>query len=178
MTDLVKIDDEVITTEDFVKLLRFTGAFDGLLEDIIKDKLTVHAAKKAGIKVTVQKDAADTFWDNTWGVAPFTFSSWGYRSFFTQWLQSFVSYNAQETRWNDSSQKKASRLVYKAAATADPVKRKSLAVAAQQLHWDDGGYIIPYFKQTLDGANKRVQGLVPHVFPALSWYRFWNYWLS
>ena len=49
MTDLVKIDDEVITIEDFVKLLRFTGAFDGLLEDIIKDKLTVHAAKKAGI---------------------------------------------------------------------------------------------------------------------------------
>ena len=38
MTDLVKIDDEVITTDDFVKLLRFTGVFDSLLEDIIKDK--------------------------------------------------------------------------------------------------------------------------------------------
>jgi len=52
MTDLLKIDDEVITTEDFVKLLRFTGTFDSILEDIIKDKLTVHAAKKAGITVT------------------------------------------------------------------------------------------------------------------------------
>lgn len=135
-------------------------------------------AKKAGVKVTVQKDPADTFWDNTWGVAPFTFSSWGYRSFFTQWLQSFVSYNAQETKWNDASQKKASRLVYKAAATADPKRRKALAVAAQQLQWDDGGYIIPYFKQTLDGATSRVQGVTPHVFPALSWYRFWNFWLS
>ena len=82
-------------------------------------------AKKAGVKVTIQQDPADTFWDNTWGVAPFTFSSWGYRTFFTQWLQSFVSYNAQETRWNDASQKKASRLVYKAAATGDPTRRKS-----------------------------------------------------
>jgi len=52
MTDLLKIDDEVITTEDFVKLLRFTGTFDSILEDIVKDKLTVHAAKKAGITIT------------------------------------------------------------------------------------------------------------------------------
>jgi len=52
MTDLLKIDEEVITTEDFVKLLRFTGAFDSLMEDIIRDKLTVHAAKKAGITIS------------------------------------------------------------------------------------------------------------------------------
>jgi len=52
MSDLVKIDDEVISTEDFVKLLRFTGVFDGLLEDVMKDKLTVHAAKQAGITIT------------------------------------------------------------------------------------------------------------------------------
>ena len=111
-------------------------------------------------------------------MAPFTFSSWGYRTFFTQWLQSFVSYNAQETRWNDASQKRASRLVYKAAATGDPTKRQELALAAQKLHWNDGGYIIPYFKQTIDGASKKVQGIEPHVFPALSWYRFWNFWFS
>ena len=48
MTDLVKIDDEVITTEDFVKLLKFTGQFETLMEDIVKDKLIVHAAKKTG----------------------------------------------------------------------------------------------------------------------------------
>jgi len=54
MTDLVRIDEEVINTEDFVRLLRFTGTFDSLLEDMIKDKLTVHAAKKAGITVTAE----------------------------------------------------------------------------------------------------------------------------
>jgi parvulin-like peptidyl-prolyl isomerase len=63
MTDLVKIDDEIITTEDFVKLLKFTGVFDGLLEDIVKDKLTVHAAKRAGISITPEdlQERADQF---------------------------------------------------------------------------------------------------------------------
>ena len=32
MTDLVKIDDEVISCEDFIKLLKFSGTFDGLAE--------------------------------------------------------------------------------------------------------------------------------------------------
>jgi parvulin-like peptidyl-prolyl isomerase len=63
MTDLVKIDEEIVTTEDFVKLLRFTGAFDNLLEDLVKDKLTVHAAKKAGITITAEElqERADQF---------------------------------------------------------------------------------------------------------------------
>jgi parvulin-like peptidyl-prolyl isomerase len=52
MTDLVKIDDEVITSEDFVKLLKFTGQFETLMEDITKDKLIVHAARKQGVEVT------------------------------------------------------------------------------------------------------------------------------
>ena len=51
MTDLVKIDDEVITTEDFVKLLKFTGQFETLMEDIVKDKLIVHAARRQGVDV-------------------------------------------------------------------------------------------------------------------------------
>ena len=66
----------------------------------------------------------------------------------------------------------------KAAATGDAARRKELAFAAQRLLWEDGGYIIPYFKQTVDGASKRVQGIEPHVFPSLSWYRFWNFWLA
>jgi hypothetical protein len=54
MTDLIKIDDEVISSDDFVKLLRFTGRFDELMEDIIKDKLTIHAARKQGIGYTAR----------------------------------------------------------------------------------------------------------------------------
>jgi parvulin-like peptidyl-prolyl isomerase len=55
MTDLVKIDDEVITSEDFVKLLKFSGRFDELMEDIVKDKLTIHAARKQGVTITPEE---------------------------------------------------------------------------------------------------------------------------
>jgi peptidylprolyl isomerase len=55
MTDLVKIDDEVITTEDFVKLLKFTGQFETLMEDIVKDKLVVHSARKQGVDITPEE---------------------------------------------------------------------------------------------------------------------------
>ena len=135
-------------------------------------------AKKAGVSVTVQTVPAATFWTNTWGVQPFTFSSWGYRPFFAQWLQSFYSFNAQETRWHDSSQRRASRAVYAAAATADKKKQQELTGEAQRLLWDDGGYIIPYFIQTIDAASKHVQGITPAVFPFLSWYHMWNFWLA
>jgi peptidylprolyl isomerase len=55
MKELLKIDDEVISTEGFVKLLKFTGRFDELMEDIVKDKLTVHAARKQGIEPTAEE---------------------------------------------------------------------------------------------------------------------------
>lgn len=55
MSDLLKIDDEVITADDFIKLLKFTGRFDELMEDIVKDKLTVHAARKQGVSVTPEE---------------------------------------------------------------------------------------------------------------------------
>lgn len=55
MTDLVRIDDEVITTEDFIKFLKFTGRYDDLIEDLVKDRLTIHAARKRGIAATTEE---------------------------------------------------------------------------------------------------------------------------
>ena len=52
MTDIVKIDDEIISADDFIKMLKLGGRFEGLLEDVVKERLTVHAAKRQGIKVT------------------------------------------------------------------------------------------------------------------------------
>jgi peptide/nickel transport system substrate-binding protein len=135
-------------------------------------------AKRAGVKLDVQTVPEATFWDTTYGHQPFTFSSWGYRGFFTQWLQSFVSFNKDETAWNSAKQKRASRLVYRAAATSNKARQKQYTLDAQRLHWEDGGYIIPYFIRPIDASTSRVNGITPHVFPFLSWYRMWNFWLS
>jgi peptidylprolyl isomerase len=54
MKKLVRINDEVITSDEFIKLLRLTGRFDSLMDEIVKQKLTVHAARLAGLKVSAE----------------------------------------------------------------------------------------------------------------------------
>ncbi|HJW56053.1 MAG TPA: peptidylprolyl isomerase [Burkholderiaceae bacterium] len=63
MTAIVQIDDEVISIEDFVRTLKLTGQFEGLIEQLVRDKLTARAAKKQGIPVSVQEiqERADQF---------------------------------------------------------------------------------------------------------------------
>lgn len=52
MTNLIRINDEIISSDSFVKLLKLSGRFDALIDDIVQEKLAVHSAKKLGIKVT------------------------------------------------------------------------------------------------------------------------------
>lgn len=63
MTAIVRIDDEVIGVDDFVRTLKLTGQFEGLIEQLVRDKLTVRAAKKAGVAVSPQEiqERADQF---------------------------------------------------------------------------------------------------------------------
>jgi len=52
MSDLVKIDDVVFSTEDLIKLLKLDGRFENLMEDVLRDKLAIQAAKKKGVVLT------------------------------------------------------------------------------------------------------------------------------
>lgn len=63
MQAIVRIDEEVIDIEEFVRILKLTGRFESLIEDIVRDKLAVHAAKKRGIPVTAAEiqERADQF---------------------------------------------------------------------------------------------------------------------
>jgi peptidylprolyl isomerase len=63
MTAIVRIDDEVIGIEDFVRTLKLTGQFESLIEQLVRDKLTVRAAKKQGIPVSPEEiqERADQF---------------------------------------------------------------------------------------------------------------------
>lgn len=63
MTGLVKIDDEVVSTEHFIKYLKLSGQFDKLVDEFIQDKLTVLAAQKQGIEVSAEaiQKRADQF---------------------------------------------------------------------------------------------------------------------
>lgn len=63
MTAIVRIDDEELGIEEFVRILKLTGRFETLLDEIVRDKLAVHAAKKQGIAVTAAEiqERADQF---------------------------------------------------------------------------------------------------------------------
>lgn len=63
MAAIVRIDDEVIDTEDFVRTLKLTGQFESLVEQLVRDKLTVRAARRQGIRVAPEEiqERADQF---------------------------------------------------------------------------------------------------------------------
>jgi peptide/nickel transport system substrate-binding protein len=170
-----------------VSLLKAAGqdktAFDlhtsAVQSELVPQALVLaEGAKNAGVTINVTTDPADSFWDKTYGHVPFSFSSYGYRPFFAQWLNSFAAYNSYETKWDNDASKQATKLVYKAAATFDAKKRKEIAFQAQKLLWDDGGYIVAFFKEPIDGLSPKVKGLKPYAFPFLGWYHFWDAWLA
>ena len=55
MADLVRINQEVITTESLIKHLKLNGQYDSIIEDLVREKLTVQVAKKSGIVVSDQE---------------------------------------------------------------------------------------------------------------------------
>jgi parvulin-like peptidyl-prolyl isomerase len=63
MNPLVKVDGQAITVSDFVRILKLSGQFDALIEQIVRDHLTVQAAKKVGVRVSEQdiQERADQF---------------------------------------------------------------------------------------------------------------------
>jgi peptidylprolyl isomerase len=63
MAGIVRIDDEVIDTDYFIRTLKLTGQFEGLVEQLVREKLTVLAAKKQGLPVAPEEiqERADQF---------------------------------------------------------------------------------------------------------------------
>jgi peptidylprolyl isomerase len=63
MAGIVRIDDEIITTDDFIRILKLTGQFEGLVEQMVRDRLAVHAAKQSGLAISGEQiqERADQF---------------------------------------------------------------------------------------------------------------------
>jgi peptidylprolyl isomerase len=55
MTELVRINEEIITADDLVKVLKLSGRFDSIIEEIVREKITVHVARKSGIEISVEE---------------------------------------------------------------------------------------------------------------------------
>jgi peptidylprolyl isomerase len=51
MSAILKIDGDVIDVAEFMRTLRLTGQYDGLVEQLVRERLAVRGARKHGIQV-------------------------------------------------------------------------------------------------------------------------------
>ena len=118
-------------------------------------------AAKAGIKMDVKKEPADGFWDNVWLKGAFVESYWGGRAAATQMLSVAFGPNAP---WNESHWKsdKFTKLLDDARAETDEAKRKAYIWEMQAMLYEQGGALIPAFRDWLDAHNAKVGGHTPH----------------
>lgn len=63
MTTILKIDGQAISVAELLQTLKLTGQFDGLIEQLARDRITVLSAKKQGIRVSDEdiQERADQF---------------------------------------------------------------------------------------------------------------------
>ena len=63
MNPIVKIDGHAIEAEEFLRILKLSGQYDGLVEQLVTDRLTVMTARKQGITVSEEEvqERADQF---------------------------------------------------------------------------------------------------------------------
>jgi len=134
------------------------AAFNGAVD---MGALFQASAGKAGIKVDLKKEPADGFWDNVWFKGAFVESYWDGRAAATQMLS--VCYGASapwnETHWKND---KFEKLLADARSEIDEAKRKTYIWDMQAMLRDDGGAIIPVFRDWLDAHHDNVGGHTPH----------------
>jgi peptide/nickel transport system substrate-binding protein len=121
--------------------------------------LFAEQAKEAGITVNA-KILDSSYWGDEYLKRTFAVDFWGTRNFLLQVGQSGLPtapypddhWPPAGSTWIDD---------YNAAlAETDDAKRKVITDKMQQELYDNGGLIIPFFNNILDGYNGRVQGLV------------------
>ena len=134
------------------------AAFNGAVDE---GALLQASAAKAGLKVDVKREPADGFWANVWLKGPFVESYWGGRAAATQMLSVAYAANAtwNETHWNSE---KFEKLLADARGETDEAKRRPFIWEMQKMPNEEGGAIIPVFKDWIDAHNEKVGGHTPH----------------
>lgn len=119
-------------------------------------------AKAAGVTINVKNDP--NYYGDSYLKLAFSVDFWGTRGYLNQVQQgSLPSSPYNETHWPPTSGQGSDfgSLYSQALAATDDAKRIELEHAMQQLEYDNGGYIIPFFGSLIDGYAANVAGLSP-----------------
>lgn len=134
------------------------AAFNGAVDMATVFQAT---AKRAGLEFEIKREPADGFWNDVWLKGAFVLSYWGGRPTATQMLG--VAYESSAA-WNETHMKNATfdGLLADARSEIDPAKRKGYIWAMQELLYDEGGALIPVFRDYIDAHSAPVMGVTPH----------------
>ncbi len=113
-------------------------------------------AKKAGITLDVVREPNDGYWSNVWLVKPFCLVSWGQRP--TPDVMFSLAY-AADAAWNESHFKheRFNQILIEARAELNDAKRSEMYFEMQQIMRDEGGTIIPVFRNYVYARRTNVQ---------------------
>ena len=140
-----------------VELSAADAAFDGAVDAAV---LYAEHAKKAGIAVTVVREASDGYWSNVWQTKPWSMCYWSGRP--TQDWMWTIAYQSGGS-WNDNNWENSrfQELLVQARAEVDAVKRKDMYWEMQRLHWEEGGTVVPLLAADLMGVSEKL--VIPEV---------------
>ncbi len=134
--------------------------------------LFVQQAKKAGVDVKVVKK--NPFYGDDYLSYPFGQDFWNTRLYLPQAAVGVMkggTYN--ETHFDKlPDYPKYAGLIAAAQKETDETKRNSILHDAQEIEYNEGGYIIWGFRNQIDGLSNKVQGLKPSVYQPLGSYNF------
>ena len=119
-------------------------------------------ASAAGVKINVLNDP--NYYGNQYLKLPFSVDFWGTRAYLNQVQQgSLPSSPFNETHWPPKSGTGSNfgSLYTQALAETDPAKRMQIEHEMQQIEYNIGGYIIPFFGGLIDAYAANVKGLKP-----------------
>ncbi len=107
----------------------------------------------------MRKVDTGTFYGDNYLKWPFAQDFWSTRTYLTQVGQgSLPNSPFNETHWNDE---RYLRLVRQARGTLEEPRRCEILKEAQRIEYERGGYIIPYFSNSVDAYSSRVGGYKP-----------------
>ena len=111
---------------------------------------------KAGIDLKVERLPSDGFWTDTWLKKPFVSSWWGPRP--TPDVNFSIAYSRgaewSETRFDHD---RFNELLVSARAELNHPKRAEMYAEMQRIVRDEGGTIVPFFRNFLFARRKNVQ---------------------
>jgi peptide/nickel transport system substrate-binding protein len=155
--------------ENLTVELTTAPVFQGIVEAA---QVFAEQAKGAGVTVKVKKVDSGTFYGDNYLKWPFAQDFWATRTYLAQVAQGDLPNSPfNETHWGKG---KFEGLIRQARAEVDEAKRTQILHDAQQMQYEQGGYIIPYFSNIIDAYSAKVSGFAE----AKSGFPFGNYWFK